>query len=491
MHDLDLMGCNFVVLGGVVLGGILIVAGLPVSLFCTAAGLIAYSLGKRAKSRSADDERLSIWRRLGRGLVSDTSTAAWLVCFGLAAIWLIQIYLNLFGTGIDPAAVAGFELGVLEFADKVDEWTSPQIILLCLGCMIALSLATSALWPLIRFGHVRTVLSATTALLTAFSSFSFVTADTAAGWYDETARQIRANIAAELVNAARARREHAAYQWISARLADERIRSPQTYATWRRYFQTAARSCGAETQPRLASIDDSRPEQPSSCESPRLMATVARARINFEARSLYPYTDTGLGNWLPDYASVTRPAHNAPFAVSENIHRADDLARLRARARQATASAQAARDVARGALVESVADLLSPELRGLAGDIVSVWRDSVLNVLSKETASRIGERLRFLTAPFRDLLSANGLVRMAADTYPIESAHVAAQRYGSVDAAITADTSPLRAPRPTYGMPDHLTDPLRSPNWDSPHLRGARPPVRPPVRPPPRFIFFR
>lgn len=430
---------------GLVLGLLVVAYGWPVSIYCLGAALITFLL-HRVRARLGGREASGpLSRRLLAGLVCDTRSAALMLTLGLAAVWLVQILLNLFADPANPDAIGAAELHLYGLAERVSEAGTAKYMLVGLFLAVFCSVLASSRWPLIALGQTRKVLSGAIAFLAAASSFSFVAPVALAENADAAIDAIRARIANDLDHLARTRSEQAALQWIAAEFTREATEHPETRRRWRAYF--------SEIQ------DECRDQQ--DCDMDQLLIQLARQRTS--PRTAYdPYPSSAVRRpsaWLPEYrGSIVNgpPALVEPIGdfapeppslhIDERVRRSGDLIAMRRSAGEAVARAAAARDAIRGVVVEAVGDLLGPNYGRLADQVVDVWRNAVLDVLATEGEGRIARRLRALNFGVTNIFAApTELAGLSAPGFPLESPHVALARGQSVEGLVQSDWDTMYA----------------------------------------------
>lgn len=492
---------------------------LPISAYSIAAGLAALGLRRAEKVLDGEDPAsISFRRRLARGVASDGRRIAFWLFAGFAAIWVVQIVINLFRSHTDPDQVLSAEVAVYEFGERLAQLASVSTALICLAIALLLSILVSALWPVAALGALRKFLAAAIVAFAAIASFSFVAVAEASSRYDFATGPIRAAIVQDLAQLAQARRDGAAFQWMAAQFSPERREAQPAIREWRAYFNEAEARCEQENvefrrayrgQLRQAMAnappDDglaqvrrsgAPSEVPTYCRPDELVQNLVERRT-LDARG----AAVAARPWLADFgADLGPPAMGeldtavGDLTLDARTRRLYDLQSLRATVGAALGRAGAARDAARTIAVDAIANLLPGNARGAAGVIVDAWKGVLVEALAGETGSRIAMRIALLRT--RAPVSA-GNAEMLAETHsPLGSPLAGREGPRTIEAAIDAELGSLDRPAPAVAAAEAVTrhiEPI------SPHFGGTgidRPampfhPTVPRHSPPPIRIRFR
>lgn len=391
----------------------------PISAYAIATGLVVLGLRRIENALDGeDDASISFRRRLARGLASDSKRVAFWLFAGLAAIWLVQIVLNLFRSNVDPNQVLSAELAVYEFGDQMTELASVSTALIGLAIALLLSIMVSALWPVAALGAFRKFLSAAIVAFAAITSFSFVAVAEASSRYGFVIGPIRAAIVRDLGALAQARQDGAAFQWMAAQFSPDRAEAKPAIRAWQAYFNEAGARCERENvefrrayrgQLRQAIVNDLRnnrgstrsaaPGVPTHCHSDQLVRDLVQQRIPAVRGAV-----TAARPWLSDFrANLGPPAVGGmldpavgDLTLGARNRRLHDLQSLRTAIGSALQRAGAAREAARTIAVDAVTNLLPGSARGVAGVIVDAWKGALVDAMAGQSEARIATRVALL-----------------------------------------------------------------------------------------------
>lgn len=490
---------GFVALIGLGLALWLAYDNMPISAYSIAAGLAALGLRRAEKRLDGEDAApISFRRRLARGVASDGKRVAFWLFAGFAAIWLVQIVVNLFRSHTDPNQVLSAEVAVYEFGEGLTQLASVSTALICLAIALLLSILVSALWPVAALGALRKFLAAAIVAFAAITSFSFVAVAEASSRYDFATGPIRAAIVQDLAQLAQARRDGAAFQWMAAQFSPERREAQPAIREWQAYFNEVGARCEQENvefrrvyrgRLREAIVDRLRENRgltrsttlegavgvPTHCRTEEIVRTLVERRASDAGG-----TAVAVRPWLPDFREYFGPPASAgdiPYPVPDNptlnnrVRRLHDLQSLREAIGSALQRAGAARDAARTIAVDAIANLLPGNARGVAGVIVDAWKGALVEAMAGQSEARIATRLALLRSGAR--VTAGNAGMFAEPRSPLESPLPDRGGDRTIAAAVDREMRSLGRPTPAVAAAEAAAG-------HSPLVSGGIEPMRPP-----------
>lgn len=466
MHkdDEGAYGCLAVVAAA---GGLWVVyTTAPISIYCVLAGGATFLLRWCVRQHPPAEADDGFARRLGVGLLTDSAKVAFWLFVGFAVVWVLQIVISLFQAQIGPDDVDAAEQWLMDFSRQAKTAFSARVALALLSLALLLSLAVSALWPLIALGRLRRGLTALGVVIAAMTSFTFVTVDYGAAQHQAVAESIRAQISTNLARLAGSRREHAALQWIAAEMTRTAEDGADPRREWQSYFRAVSAACASDQAEYEIAYAEEILNATGTASSPfrrsleqvffiertaELRPTAGDARYCNEQQYALSFFSQRLAvanapragrardvaaaemrdlarRWVPDFQRHLAEASEAvprnledearPFHVTRRIEERRQLVALERTTRQAADYADRARASARQIVYDAVAELLPSGARGAAEVIVQAWTGAFVQALGHEGIVRIEQRVAALSERLKGLFTRNEALRPLVSAEP-------------------------------------------------------------------------
>ncbi len=389
-----------------------IASNAPVSLYCLGAalgGLVAHAVAKGLEA--ADAAGKTLLRTVSRKALEDLRRAALIFAGATAAVWIAQVGLNLYRDQLQPSQALIAERRFYELAAALKPYASLSAAAALIGGALAASVALRSYAPLVAVAKVRKWLSTLLAVLAGATMFGFVAVDNGDARYDFVASPIRAQIAANIAETVRLRKDAAALRWAAAEMQTQVVPGGEV-ARRLAALQSAAQQICAKRR----DGDGSRPPDPAGCDWDEY------ARIALWRPPAEDVPTSTNRYWVPEFTTDVMVGPTLEDMTPLVAVRADrpafgELSVLLARTRAALNDAAAAESAVRGVATKALAKAIGNPVEGLAGALIDAWRDALLSELATEGQKQIEARLADLRT--RDANGLNDLLRTDRASLPV------------------------------------------------------------------------
>jgi phosphotransferase system IIB component len=387
------VGCGCLILIAMIMAWPILVDGQPASFLSLGlflASWLIYIATKRLKkpqpAAQASKGRLGF--RIATALLASSAQAILWTAVGLALVWMLQLIYHVVPERIEADQALQIQLDAYDWSHQLkSDFTPVRFVLFILGAL-ALSTAIGSLWPINVVGKIKKLTMAAAAILIAFSTMSFVTAQTGSSRFDASVQDIRATIGGDLERLRQARQEKAALQWVGASLQQTR-QSPTDVDLWHSFFRDAESRCDAAesafAKGYLSYQDAPRVRESNYCSKSEYLAALSKNQLQ---NQLLSPSEGEFWPWLPEFGRL-RGSNTSHLPKIGNVAHFADVQKLANRIRQSANDEEKARDQVQSSVTAAMGSFLPDNTPEIIGPVVDALKDAVLAAVYRDGRDKI------------------------------------------------------------------------------------------------------